>query len=745
MNESMTRRGMLQATARVAVATGAAVNAPVLGSRDEQDRERTPQRAGSQNPRWYLRHLVGIEWGPTGANDKDKIYLSRATGKQIIDHQLKAHSEYAVLFMKDMEFAYYNSRVARKCPNLARRDLLRECLDEAQKHNMPVVAYCQVQYDHSSWKAHPEWRMKDPNGNDIPSRLCYHSGYLDFIKRVTGEMMEYEISGFHIDMLDFGFGPPYGCWCKRCQAAFRKEHGIAMPKGVTWDQAWEKMLAFRCQSNTRFCKELQSFIKATRPDISVDFNYHGYPPFSWEVGQRPVLHAINGDFVTAEGLPFIFGHANPSLLTCFLKGARPGGPVQVATSRTMHGYHDFNVRPLAELKWEVFTYLAHGAQCTVVDKANYDGTLDRVAYERLGEVFGEAIAKREYFGHKPLQEVGLYYSSRSRDWYGREDPVKYMAAFWGAHKALMESHITMGMVMDENASLERLRTFPVVYVPSAPVLTQEEVQLFDAYVSGGGSLLVTGLTGVCDRYGRVQTESLLSGIIGARLTRCELEHSDNYLRLPGELAKGDGAFLLEGIPSDWPMLVWGPLATYESAGARALGELMLAYRSKDNQWSNHMSPASVTGPALLVHRRGKGRVLCVPCALDAAYVGDFRMPEHRRLIRNLIRHMNPHPEIAVHAPPNVEIVITHDQAGRRLLVHLLAFSGSVPSAAVPFPKGTRVLPPLMAEPMDYKARVQVNRPFRRVEVAGPGTDIVVKKKGMHLQTCNPHEVLIVHV
>ena len=52
--------------------------------------------------------------------------------------------------MKDMEFAYYNSAAARKCPNLGDRDLLREILDAARPHGLPIVAYCQVQYDDSS-------------------------------------------------------------------------------------------------------------------------------------------------------------------------------------------------------------------------------------------------------------------------------------------------------------------------------------------------------------------------------------------------------------------------------------------------------------------------------------------------------------------------------------------------------------------------------------------------------------------
>ena len=60
---------------------------------------------------------------------------------------------------------------------------------------------------------------------------------------------------------------------------------------------------------------------------------------------------------------------------------------------------------------------------------------DPVAYERIGKAFAEAREKAPLFRHKQLPEAGLYYSARSRDWYGRETPAKYQQAFNGAHKA----------------------------------------------------------------------------------------------------------------------------------------------------------------------------------------------------------------------------------------------------------------------------------------------------------------------
>ena len=110
---------------------------------------------------WYRKLKVGIEIGPTGDNDGDDIFMSKATGKEWIEQCVAANAEYVVLFMKDFEFAFYDSRIAQQCPNLKGRDLLRECFDEAAKHEMPIIVYQQIQYDSAAWRKFPAYRMQD--------------------------------------------------------------------------------------------------------------------------------------------------------------------------------------------------------------------------------------------------------------------------------------------------------------------------------------------------------------------------------------------------------------------------------------------------------------------------------------------------------------------------------------------------------------------------------------------------------
>ena len=422
---------------------------------------------------WFERHLVGMEVGPTGAqfghsDTNDARYCARFDGGEIVRRSIAAHSEYLVLWVRDGDYAYYDSKLLPKAPGLGVRDSLGEAMDEARKHKFPILAYCVVQQGGHFLKAHPEWEMRGADGKPI-GRFCLNSGYLEAMKQIVAEQLAYGIDGFHLDMLDQGFGPPYGCWCDTCRGQFEKEFGHLMPKGATWDAAWDDMLEFRYRTSEVFEKKLAAHIKSINPRATVDFNYHGNPPFSFEVGQRPVQHAGNADFVTGETGVWGFSALGVGLNAEFYRASTPGLPYQVAIQRGVRMYHDQTTRPLADIRWELFTLLAHGAFVTMVDKTGFDGWLDPVAYDRIGDAFKEALAKRAHFGQRLVYEVGLYYSSRSRDWIGREKPLSWMQSFLGAHKAMAFEHVSFGVVLDENATLKTLQQFPVLVLPNAGI------------------------------------------------------------------------------------------------------------------------------------------------------------------------------------------------------------------------------------------------------------------------------------
>jgi hypothetical protein len=725
-------------------------------------------------PPWFERHLTGMEIGPTGAqfgssDTNDTRYCARFDGREIVRHAVAARSEYLVLWVRDGDYAYYDSKLLPKAPGLGTRDPLRDAVEAARAPKLPLIAYCVVQQGGHFLRAHPEWEMRGADARPL-GRFCYNSGYLEAMKPIVAEQMAYGIDGFHLDMLDQGFGPPYGCWCATCRRQFDAQFGRPMPKGVTWDEDWDRMLEFRYAASERFERALAAHIKSINPRATVDFNYHGNPPFSFEVGQRPVQHAGNGDFITGETGVWGFSALTVGLNAEFYRAAVPDQRVQVAMQRGVRMYHDQTTRPLNDLRWELSTLLAHGAFVTIVDKTGFDGWLDPVAYERVGAALSEAQAKRTHFGQRPVADVAIYFSSRTRDWVGREKAADYFQSFLGAHKALVYEHIPWGVILDESTTQETLRSFPVVLLPNAAILSDREIALFHRFVEEGGELLITGQSGQCDRFGKARTDTALSELIGAHV-QGRLDSADNWMRLPQASIPGSGTTLfsddaggeaarsrahreqnarfapamLRVGPPDWPFLVKGPATIYEPTTARPMGELLKPHRTVRQQEGKEglewpMSADVPVGPAVLVNTVGRGTVLTLAGSPDFATASEHAIVEARRLLANAVHFLHPAPRLRITAPANVETVVTDDPVTRILRVHFLGYNS--PPQTMPAKDRPYVLPGLIEDAPQYRATVVLRERPRSARVLNESTRLQRRGNSLTLTIADIHEVLI---
>ncbi|MCP5516057.1 MAG: hypothetical protein H7A45_02225 [Verrucomicrobiales bacterium] len=698
---------------------------------------------------WHERSLVGLEVGPTGSqfggDPADEVYASRFDGREIARQTKACGGEYLVIWARDGDWAYYDSQLQPKCPGLGKRDVLREAVAEGHRLGLAVIAYAVQQYPTHTLKAHPEWRAVDQAGQPINHLVCFRSGYLDYMKAMLDEMLTYGIDGFHLDMVDQGFGPPHGCWCARCRAQFEQRHGRPMPPGITWDEGWDAMLEFRYEASDRFEQALTAHVRRGNPRVTVDFNYHGNPPFSWEVGQLPVRHAQNGDFVTGETGVWGFSALTVGLNAEFYRAATPGRPFQVAMQRGVRMYHDQTTRPLNDLRWELFTLLAHGAFVTMIDKTGFDGWLDPVAYERFGACFDEVRAKRAHFGQAPVQDVGIYYSARTRDWVGRDRPAEYFMALQGAHKAMAYAHVPWGVVHAGNVTLAALRRHAVLLLPNVGILSPGEVALFRSYLESGGNIIATGLSGACDGMGRPQSNGALESLAGVRLVRT-LASTDNWVRLPGAEDRADDrlAAMGTGVRSDWPFLVRGPAAVIEPTTAQVWGELLAPHRTRLHAEGRYnadwpMSADQPVGPAIALNPVGRGWFLTLAASPDRATSSDHHIVEARRLLVNAVRALHPNPRLRIDAPANVEAVVTDDPVRRILRVHLLGYNPP-PQTTPPKDRPYALPVPIEDAPM-YRATLRCREAVLEAGAVNPRTRITAEAGRVDLVIEDIHEVI----
>jgi len=706
------------------------------------------------NRPWFERSVVGMEVGPTGGQSglDDPAYARYCkvwNGREIVQNCVRSNAEYLVLWLRDGNYAYYNSKMLPKAPGLGDRDPLQEALDEAKKSNLPIISYCVVQQGGLYLEEHPEWQMRAADGAAI-GRFCFNSGYLEAMKKIVSEQLAYGIDGFHIDMLDQGFGKPYGCYCDSCRKLFKDRFDHDMPSGATWDRDWDDMLQFRYDTSQRFEKLLTAHIKSVDPKSTVDFNYHGSPPFSFEVGQRPVQHAGNADFVTGETGLWGFSALGVGLNAEFYRASTPGVPYQVAIQRGVRMYHDQTTRPLNDMRWETLTLLAHGAFVTMIDKTAFDGGLDPVAYERIGKVLGEARTKRMHFGHTPVYDIGIYFSSRTRDWIAREEPGKYFQSFQGAHQASVMEHLQFGVVLDENVSIDRLKQFSVVCLPNAGILTDKEIGLLRDYVKQGGNLLITGQTGQFDTVGEPLKGCAIAELIGANVAR-RLETEDNWVsveapveassQLPASAAK-----VSANLRADWKFLVQGPATVYKPTTAKAFGSLYRSDRTppqqqgdKDTKWP--MSAGEFVGPAVLLNRVGKGTVVTCAASPDNACASEHALVEDRLLFHNLFRMLHPDSRITIEAPSNVEAVVTDDPDSRQLRIHFLAYNPT--PRTTPQKNRPYVLPGMIEDVPIFRVKVSTETSVLKVNALNPNTQIRTTGTVIEATIEDIHEVLVV--
>jgi hypothetical protein len=364
----------------------------------------------------------------------------------------------------------------------------------------------------------------------------------------------------------------------------------------------------------------------------------------------------------------------------------------------------------------------------------------------MGKAFNEVHTKKTHFGHQPVSEIGIYFSSRTRDWIGRDQPGTYFQSFQGAHKAMVYGHIPWSVVLDENANIETLRKSPLVLLPNAGIVSEKEVKLLLRYVKKGGRLILTGLTGCYDRMGNPLKTSSFEELIGARFVR-KLDSLDNWIRFSSD----DGNSkkhkpLHQNIPTDWPFLVKGPAAIFEPESAKAVGELVQPYRTTRQRQGKEgtdwpMSADSPVGPAILINQLGKGMVLTFACSPDYATASEHHIVEARRLLTNAVRLLNPNPRIRITAPVNVEAVVTDDPVKRILRIHLLGYNSS--PQTTPAKNRPYILPGLIEDAPMYRVALTCAHPIKRVSTYNNSTNLKQARERVAATINDIHEIITI--
>ncbi|NLF01932.1 MAG: hypothetical protein GX601_13245, partial [Anaerolineales bacterium] len=253
---------------------------------------------------------------------------------------------------------------------------------------------------------------------------------------------------------------------------------------------------------------------------------------------------------------------------------------------------------------------------------------------------------------EPARYIGVVWSEDSRNFYEPgEGASGYRYEFLGICRALTESHRVFNLLLpDRLHSAQDLAGYELIIMPNTACMDEPLANLIREYVRGGGRLLCTWETSLCDRRGGQRDDFLLADVLGLR-------YSGKY---------PTPAFYVER--EDEPTVALGQATIVTPTTAETLARLVAPDPDYPDSLDDLIPGPLTEHPMLTVNRFGQGVAWYVagPIACSAYRTGYYQTMQ---LIEEIIGRTGLSAWMTVSAPPTVEVSVERD-AGGRLYVHL---------------------------------------------------------------------------
>ena len=565
-----------------------------------------------------------------------------------IDNLQRAKYDSLIFYLKhhDGNCTFKSRHDATEPPE---RDFYGECVAEAHKRGMRVMAYYSSVLDYELALQHEDWRVLGRDGKQksfwfsgvVPGAyLCINNPeYRQLMLNQIQEILDYGSDGVWIDVYS-PMSDDENCFCPSCRKKYHAETGSDI-FDTTCDDWYEK-----CYVD--FLREMNDKTKAYNPECVVTVNQRRTP------GCLDIM-----DFYTTES-------DSAAMASIYCRSLRDGKKPYEITYRMYTRVGSWSMKSADVIKLESATIIAHGGACSIEIAPTNTGFFQKDAIDTLEKV-GSYIQK---IGKYCVDTQPLYDAA-----YLLPEPTYGVRWYWDS--VLAERDVPFRIAYrDTDISKYQL----VILDPMTP-LDEALAEKLEAYVKGGGSLIVECNTGAC---GSKEYKKLMD-VLGLESA---LKVSGN-IRYLGNI---DGA-LKEGVGND-PLIVENVRAKYFSVdseldspyysiiptGARPLAFYNYACGDEGlgkNVW--YRVPPAIhcsDEPAITVNQYGKGKAMFLACPLVYSELNSHKKPDStdRRVFvlqfaSNLVRFMMHEPLLRPTTPAGVEVVV--NRQGRHHIVHVL--------------------------------------------------------------------------
>ena len=592
----------------------------------------------------YRRLLVDMH-----ISDLDESFLSRFDPENYLAMMQTAGVDTAEIYLQSHAgLCYFPTAVGVMHKAFAKRpDAMQKLTRLCRENGMHVVGYYSLIFNTAEEDRHPDWAIVDREGLSARMRggryghCCpNNAAYRAFLEAQIAEIAgTFTLDGLFFDMTFW----PSVCYCPACRARFRRETGL--PELPDPTDKNDQNAALFCRKRYDWMAEFAAFVtKAARrlmPGVTVTHNNASAVEGDWKravdgrVGRETDYcggDLYGGSYKHSFSMKYYY-HATPHLPFEYMNARFPADLSQ----HTLTKSHE-------ELALGVLLTAAHHGATMMIDAMDPAGTLDPRVYRLVGDVFRQERRYEPYLGvGRPVEDAAIFYVSAGRQ-NGTGQKFHTLSCSAALSTKLTKAHVAHGVISDAAA----LGRYPLVCLPAANGLSEEERRAVIAYVENGGRLYFSG----------DGDEVLLDAFFGGRVagrTDCRV----TYL---SPTPAGRDAFA--GFEDPYPLpLTWQQPLLDGVKNGTVLARVCTPYDfgGKAGAFASiHSDPPGVITdcPAVLEATFGQGRVIW-----SAAPVEEPDTPAHAKVTLALLERLLPNSARTLYttAPRQVELVAFADE------------------------------------------------------------------------------------
>lgn len=606
---------------------------------------------------WYenkfRRHLCDMH-----INDWDDEFLSEFSPEEYLENLKTAKIQNAMLyFQSHVGLCYYPTK-SGKMHNafVGRENMMQRLANMCRENGIAVTGYYSLIYNNWAHDNHPEWRMIDESGKSVYEQgkvlkaefanndifrygLCCPNNkeYRNFVVEQIKEMAEYfTVDGMFYDMLFW----PHMCYCDSCKKRWQEEVGGEIPVKEDWkDTKWLLHIEKRRQWMGEFAQMVTDVTKDLIDNVSVE---HNFACAVLSDGKLAIAEPVNNacDYVGGD----LYGGIYRQSFTCkYYRNITKNEPFEYMFGRVEGNLSKHTLTKSKDVMLsQVFLTAAHHGSTLVIDAIDPVGTMDSRVYKKIGDVFDEEIPYEKYYKGEMLEDVGIYYSLKSKfNAYGEEYTNHFSAV--NTLDTMIFNNVPTGVTGSwHNVDLNKYKLI------IASNLTEEDKGDYDriiGYVKNGGKLYISG--GDC--------EGLLKEFFGGIVTG-RTKEKITYIS-PKE---GNEEVFVE-FNKKYPIHFDGTAPKVQGiAPENVMATITLPYTNQDTIKfvSIHSNPPGISTdiPAMACVNYGKGKVFW-----SAVPIEQLNLYNYRNIFMNIIeKALGFEATVKSDAPKDVELVTFKD-------------------------------------------------------------------------------------